>query len=315
MEEKKSQRLVKISLIQHGPHSEMIGKDSKEAATEWLLKKVDEIAAKERPDFMMPTELATIPYCCGIRDVKYFDWAEPIPGPTTELFAEKAKKYEMVFLLPIYEKAKVEGVRYNSVVVLGPDGKIIEGVLPDGSRVHRYAKMHIPSVVMPNGQHIDERFYFDGGPGFPIFHTPKGKIAVYICYDRHFPEGWIAFALQGAEVIFNPACAMLLTPERGAASEAMYTSELQTMAMQNIVWICATNRVGVEEVGGGKLYFYGKSAIYHPTGAIAAQASSKEADVINQVIDLEETARMRGFWSFYRYRRPELYGLVTKSMV
>lgn len=314
MPEKKSQRLVKISLIQHGPHS-AIKENIKEEITQWLLKKVDEVAEKERPDFMMPTELATTPYCCGVQDVRYFDWAEPIPGPTTELFAEKAKKYEMVFILPMYEKAKVEGVRYNSTVVLGPDGKIIEGIMPDGSRVNRFAKVHIPRLVLPTGQQIDERFYYDGGPGFPIFHTPKGKIGIYTCYDRHFPEGWRALSLQGAEVIFNPACAMILTPEKGAISKSMYTAELQTMAMQNIVWICAANRVGIEEVGGVKLDFYGMSAIYHPTGEIVAQASSTEAEVINQVIDLEETARMRGFWSFMRYRRPELYGLVCSPMV
>ncbi len=310
MPERKSQRLVKISLIQQGPQP-----DNKEEIIEELLKKVDEVAEKERPDFMMPTELATMPYCCGVQDVRYFDWAETIPGPTTELFAEKAKKYEMVFLLPIYEKASVEGIRYNSTVVLGPDGKIIEGIMPDGSRVKRYSKVHIPRVILPTGQQIDERFYFDGGPGFPTFQTPKGKIGIVICYDRHFPEIWRAMSLQGAEVVFCPACAMVLTPERGATSKAMYTSELQTMAMQNIIWICATNRVGIEEVQGVKLDFYGMSAIYHPTGEIVAQAPSTEPAVINHVIDLEETARMRGFWSYFRYRRPEQYGLVCSPML
>ena len=118
MPEKKSHRLVKVSLIQHGPHSEIPGKDAKEVTTEWLLKKVDEVAEKEKPDFMMPSELATTPYCCGVQDAKYFDWAEPIPGPATELFGEKAKKYEMVFILPIYEKAKVSDILYDNQVTV-----------------------------------------------------------------------------------------------------------------------------------------------------------------------------------------------------
>ena len=108
---------------------------------------------------------------------------------------------------------------------------------------------------------------------------------------------------------------MVLTPEKGAISQTIFHCCLQTMAMQNIIWICTANRVGVEEVGGVKLDFYGMSAIYHPTGEIVAQAASTEAEVINQVIDLEQTARMRGFWSFMRYRRPELYEQLCSPMV
>jgi N-carbamoylputrescine amidase len=265
---------------------------------------------------MMPIELATTPYFCGVRDTRYFEWAETIPGPTTERFGEMAKKYEMVFLLPMYEKVSMPGVRFNSVVVLGPDGKIIEGVMPDGSRVKRYAKVHIPAVVLPNGQHIDERFYFDGGPGFPVFHTPKAKIAAYICYDRHFPEGFRSYALQEVDIVFNPACAPRLAPPKPGleTSETIYTCELQTLAMQHIVWICNTNRVGVEEVQGVKLHFYGKSAIINPTGAVVQQALSETTEIITETIDLAISDRMRDFWSFYRYRRPELYGLLTKPM-
>ena len=310
MTQNTGQKPVKVSLIQQGAQP-----DDKEKVIADLLRTVDEVAQKERPDFMMPVEFATTQYVCGVQDTKYYEWAEPIPGPTTELFAEKAKKYEMVFLLPMYEKANVEGVLYNSVVVLGPDGKIIEGTMPDGSTIHRYAKMHIPRGFAPDGRQIDETFYFSGGSGFPTFQTPKGKIGILICYDRHYPEGWRMLALQGAEVVFNPACAMLLVPEKGATSKSMYVSELQTMAMQHCVWVCATNRVGIEEVQDVKLDFYGMSAFYHPTGEIVAQASSTEPEVLTQVIDLGLTSRMRTFWSYYRHRRPDQYTLIDKPMI
>ncbi len=187
--------------------------------------------------------------------------------------------------------------------------------MADGSKIHRYAKMHIPRGFAPDGRQIDETFYFSGGPGFPVFQTPKGKIGILICFDRHYPEGWRMLTLQGAEVIFNPACAMLLVPEKGATSKSMYIAELQTMAMQNCVWICATNRVGVEEVKDVKLDFYGLSGFYHPTWEMVALASSTEPEVLTQTIDLAETARMRSFWSYYKFRRPDQYTLIDSPMI
>lgn len=304
---------VKVSLIQHGPHND--GPNAKQNTIEQLLAMVDDTLAREHPDFLMPTELATTPYFCSVRDTRYFEWAEPIPGPTTELFAERARKYGTTILLPMYESASVQGVRYNSVVVLGPEGEIIEGRLPDGRKVKRYAKVHIPALALPDGRQLDERFYFNGGDDFPVFDTPKGTIGIYICYDRHFPEGWRTLALRGAQVVFNPACAVWFEPEKGARSESMYQFELQTMAMQNIVWVCAANRVGTENVQGALTRFYGKSAIYHPTGEIVAAASSEKPQVITHTVDLAEAARMRDFWSFFRFRRPNLYAPLTDPMI
>ena len=310
MSEQGRQRLVKITLIQQGPVRE-----EKQQIVEDLLKQVDEVAEKERPDFMMPIELCTTPYFCGVQKYEYFDWAERIPGPSTELFAEKAKKFEMVFLLPIFEKARIEGVYYNSTVVLGPDGSIIEGTLPDGSRVSCYRKNQIPRVAEIDGLRIDERFYFREGVGFSTFNTPKAKIGVVICFDRRFPESWRMCALQGAEIVFNPACAMLLNPKKGASTKAMYTAELQTRALENSFWVANTNKAGAETVGGVKLDFYGSSAIYHPTGAIVVKASDTNPEVISATIDLNEISITRQFLSYFKFRRPDAYTLINKPMV
>jgi N-carbamoylputrescine amidase len=310
MPQDERQRLVKVTLIQQGP----VGED-KQKIVEDLLKQVDEVAEKERPDFMMPIELCTTPYFCGVQKYEYFDWAEPIPGPSTELFAEKAKKFEMVFLLPIFEKGRIEGVYYNATVVLGPDGNIIEGTLPDGSRVNCYRKNQIPRVAEINGLRIDERFYFREGPGFCTFDTPKAKIGVVICFDRRFPESWRMCALQGVEIAFNPACAMLLNPKKGASTKAMYNAELQTRALENSFWVANTNKAGVETVGGVSFDFYGLSAIYHPTGAIVVKASDTEPQVISATIDVNEVAATRQFLSYFKFRRPDAYTLIGKSMV
>ncbi len=308
MAERKRRRLVKVSLIQRGPSPE-----NKEKIIEDLAKQVDEVAQREKPDFLMPVELATTPYFCGVRDDKYFAWAEPIPGPTTELFSEKAKKYEMCLLLPMFEKGKTAGVYFNSVVVLGPDGRIVEGTLPDNTKVHRYAKNHVPHARFPHVEY-DEAYYFTQGPGYPIFDTPKARIGIGICYDRRFPEGWRMVMLQGAEIVFIPGCVMLTYPERGAAIEAVYTAELQTRAFENNVWACFTNPAGIEEVQSVKTHFYGRSCIVHPSGDIVVQAPSNEEAVISATIDLEDMVSAPRVSHTWRYRRPEIYTLITRPV-
>ena len=174
------QRLVKISLIQRGPAPE-----DKDKTVEGNLKLVDEAAATEKPDFICFNELSTTPYFCMIKDDHYFSWAEPIPGPITQAFGEKAKKYGCTIIVPMYEKA--EDGYYNAAVVIGPDGKIIQGIMPDGSSIHRYAKLHTPisEKTTPTGKlYMWEGYYFKGGPGVPVFKTPKATIGITICLSR-----------------------------------------------------------------------------------------------------------------------------------
>lgn len=307
MAREKEDRLVKVTLIQRGPAAE-----DKEKTRRDLLAQFDEVLEKERPDFIMPIEICTTPYFPVVRDDRYFDWAEPIPGPTTELFAERARKYETCLLLPIFEKGKLEGVYYNSVVVIGPDGNIIHGITPDGTRVHRYAKTHIPAIMTSEGW-TDETYYFSPGSAFPVFDTPKARIGILICHDRRFPEAWREVVLQGAEMMFVPVDSMIVSPERGGSStEDMFVTELRTRALENCVWVCAANQGGVEQVQDKKHTFYGNSCIIHPTGKVVAQAPSSKPAVISATIDLAEVGRARRFMYTFKRRRPDLYKLITR---
>ena len=313
-------RLVKVSLIQQGPATE-----SKEDNITALLKKIDQVAEKEHPDFLMPTELSTTQYFPASRsDQKYFDWAEPIPGPSTKLVGEKAKKYEMCVIFPLFERASIKGVYYNSTVVIGPNGKLVEGIMPDGTRVLRHSKNHVPYMTTIPDRY-NERFYFKEGPGFPVFDTPKARIGIVICFERRFPESFRMIALQGAEVAFVPVCSFVLPPESGdyvlapesggASAEEMYTPELRTRALENCMWVCNANRVGVEEVQNQKTRFYGLSSIIHPSGNVVIQASSTQPEVISYEMDLEENNRVRHSLPTLKLRRPEIYTLLNKPMI
>jgi N-carbamoylputrescine amidase len=302
-------RLVKITLIQRGPAVE-----NKEKTLKDLLAQFDQVLEKEQPDFIMPIELCTTPYFPVVRDEKYFDWAEPIPGPSTELFAEKAKMYNTSVILPIFEKSALEGAYYNSAVIIGPDGKIIDGKMPDGTRVNRYAKTHIPAVKSLKGW-VDETFYFSPGPGFPVFETAKARIGILICHDRRFPEAWREVVLQGAEIVFVPVDSPGLGKEGGATFEDMFVVELRTRALENCVWVCAANQGGVETVQDKQHTFYGRSCIIDPTGKVVALAPSSKPAVISTIIDLEEVNKARDYLNTFKRRRPELYKLIQRPQV
>jgi N-carbamoylputrescine amidase len=308
MDVKKKKGFVRVSVIQQGPSTENVAKNRED-----FLQKVHNVAENKRPDFIMGPELCTTQYFCSVCNEKYFDWAEPIPGPTTELFSKAAKEYELCLILSIFEKTAVEGIYYNSTVVLGPDGEIIRGVMPDGTKVLRYIKNHIP-YLPSNPMNYNERFYFREGIGFPVFSTPKAKIGIVICFERRYSECFKMLALQGAEIVFNPSNIFLLTPEKGVATEDMYLAELRTRALESSIWICASNKAGAEIVQGKESLFYGTSSIIHPTGQIVAKAPRLEPAVLSYDLDLDEVRRARRFLPLYQIRRPELYGLLCKPI-
>jgi beta-ureidopropionase len=307
MSEKKP-RMIRISVFQHGPNTEDILQNR-----ERILRRVDKIAEKEKPDFLLLGELTVLPYIGAVLDTKYFEWAEPIPGPTTELFGEMAKKHGMCLMVGVFEKAGYEGVYYNSLVLLGPDGKIIEGIFPDGKKTLRYVKTHIPYVVRDPSKY-NEAFYFTPGFGWPIFNTPKARIGLTICFDRHFPEPFRILALQGAEIIFNPNVAMGFTATAGGASMAdTFLTELQSRAVENCVWVCVANKAGTEILQGQETFCYGQSAIIDPTGKIVAKALADEETVVTYEADLEDVVTARRTLPFFRARRPHLYTLITRE--
>jgi len=302
-------RIVNLSVLQQGPNNSENIDENRES----ILTKVDEIAEAEKPDFLLLGELTVLPYIGAVLDTRYFQWAEPVPGPTTEKFAQKAKKHGICILVGIFEKARYEGVFYNSLVLLGPDGKIVKGVFPDGKTTLRYAKTHIPYVVRDPSKY-NEAFYFTPGFGWPVFNTPKAKVGLTVCFDRHFPEPYRILALQGAEIVFNPNVAMGFKATAGGASMAdTFLTELQTRAVENSIWMCVANKAGTEILQDQETFCYGNSAVIDPTGKVVARAPQDTEAVISFAADLEDVVTSRLMLPLFRARQPHLYGEITRA--
>jgi N-carbamoylputrescine amidase len=236
-------------------------------------------------------ELFYGPYFCQVQDAAYYDYAESIPGPTTERFQALAAELGLVMILPMYEKEQ-EGVLYNTAAVLDADGSFLG----------KYRKHHIPQV---NG--FWEKFYFrPGNLGYPVFDTAVGKVGVYICYDRHFPEGWRALGLNGAQIVFNPSAT-----SRGLSSY-LWQLEQPASAVANEYFIGAINRVGIEPLGDDD--FYGQSYFVDPEGKFVGDVGdTNQPELIIRDLDLGLIKTVRERWQFYRDRRPESYdGLVAR---
>jgi len=231
-------------------------------------------------------EVFTQPYFCPSQDDKWYRAAEAIPdGPTTQLMQETAKEFGMVIVVPIYEE-EIPGVYYNTAAVIDADG----------SYLGKYRKTHIPQVAG-----FWEKFFFKpGNSDWPVFETAFCKLGVYICYDRHFPEGWRALALNGAEYIVNPSATV------AGLSQYLWELEQPASAAANGVFIGAINRVG-EEAPWNIGRFYGSSYIVNPRGKIEAQASGDQDELLVHEIDLDMVREVRNQWQFFRDRRPELY--------
>jgi N-carbamoylputrescine amidase len=235
-------------------------------------------------------ELFYGPYFCQVQDAAYFEYAESIPGPTVERFQALAAELEMVMVLPIYEREHA-GMLYNTAAVVDADGKLLG----------KYRKTHLPQV-----HGFWEKFYFrPGNLGFPVFDTAVGKVGVYICYDRHFPEGWRALGLNGAELVFNPSAT-----SRGLSSY-LWKLEQPASAVANEYFIGAINRVGIEDLGDDD--FYGTSYFVDPEGQFVGEpADGHQAELIVRDLDMGLLEEVRKRWAFYRDRRPETYGDLTR---
>jgi len=237
-------------------------------------------------------EVFTQPYFCPSQDSKWYAAVEKIPdGHTTRLMQEYAKKYSMVIVVPIYEE-EIPGVYYNTAAVIDADGKYLG----------KYRKSHIPQVAG-----FWEKFFFKpGNLGYPVFNTAYCRLGVYICYDRHFPEGWRALALNGAEYIVNPSATV------AGLSQYLWQLEQPASAAANGCYIGAINRVGTEapwNIGT----FYGSSYFVNPRGQIIAQASGDKDELLVSDLDMNMVREVRNLWQFFRDRRPETYGGLTEQ--
>ncbi|MFD3743519.1 nitrilase-related carbon-nitrogen hydrolase [Nocardia sp. NPDC058633] len=232
-------------------------------------------------------ELFYGPYFCQRQDTKFYDYAESVPGPTTERFAALAAELNMVMVLPVYER-EMDGLLYNTAAVIDADGCYLG----------KYRKHHIPQVTG-----FWEKFYFrPGNLGWPVFDTAVGKVGVYICYDRHFPEGWRALGLAGAEIVFNPSAT-----SRGL-SGYLWKLEQPASAVANEYYVGAINRVGIESEYGDN-DFYGTSYFVDPEGKFVGEVASDTApELVVRDLDMDLIKIVRERWAFYRDRRPDAYG-------
>jgi N-carbamoylputrescine amidase len=282
-------RLVRCGLIQS---RNVLGADRelpaiKQAMVDHHVELVAD-AARQGVKILCLQELFYGPYFCAEQETKWYHLTERVPdGPTISLVRELAKQHQMVIIAPIYEEEQA-GIYYNTAAVIDPDGAYLG----------KYRKTHIPHCK-PG---FWEKFYFrPGNLGYPVFETAYAKVGVYICYDRHFPEGARALGLNGAEIVFNPSATV------AGLSEYLWKLEQPAHAVANGYFVGAINRVGTEapwNIGE----FYGSSYFCDPRGQIIAEGPRDKDAVVVADLNLDLIEDVRAVWQFYRDRRPDAYG-------
>lgn len=287
---------VDVLVVQCGPAQE-----SPKLNTEANVELIVEATKDRKPNIIVFSELSTTQYFCGFNDPRWFDLAEPLDGPNMQVFREIARELGSHILFSFYERGAVKGEFFNSVAVIDGVGNLVPGVLPDGRQVRCYRKNHIPDQYSYTPG-LNERYYFKGGPGLPVFETPYGRIGCLICYERSFPEAWRVLALHGAEIIFLPTAAW------GPYRADSWDFELRAAAMQNGVFVVAPNKGGIEETEADRPFF-GNSVVFNPMGELIEKGPSREGPATFFVtLDLNEVYQHGKRYTFFRDRRPELYG-------
>ncbi|MCH7574879.1 MAG: acyltransferase [Candidatus Marinimicrobia bacterium] len=280
-------RIVKSGLIQMSlgkTEGEGTIDEIKEAMLQKHLPLIEE-AGKQGVQILCLQEIFNTPYFCPGQDAKWYASAEAVPGPTVDRMAEFAKKYEMVMIVPVYEQEQ-PGLLYNTAAVIDADGTYLG----------KYRKNHIPHT-----SGFWEKFFFrPGNLGYPVFETRYARIGIYICYDRHFPEGARALGLNGAEIVYNPSATV------AGLSQYLWQLEQPAHAVANGYFMGCSNRVGIEKPWDlGR--FYGSSYFVDPRGQIFEQGSEDQDELIVAELDLDMIDEVRSTWQFYRDRRPESY--------
>lgn len=246
-----------------------------------------EQAASQGAQVACLQELFYGPYFCAEQNRRWYEMTERVPdGPTIQLMRDLAAKLGVVLIVPVYEE-DLTGVYYNTAAVIDADGEYLG----------KFRKVHLPHCE-PG---FWEKFYFrPGNLGYPVFDTKVGRVGVYICYDRHFPEGWRALGLAGAEMVFNPSATV------AGLSEYLWKLEQTAAAANNMYFVGALNRPGIEppwNIGE----FYGQSYFANPKGEILAEGKRSEDDLVIADLDLSMIREIRNVWQFYRDRRPDTY--------
>lgn len=274
--------LIQMSLPANPPSSRAA---LKQAMVDKHLPFIEE-AGKRGVQILCLQEIFHGPYFCPSQDAVWYDTAEPVPGGATiRLMQDLAKTHRMAMVVPVYE-LEMAGVYYNTAAVIDADGTYLG----------KYRKTHIPQVAG-----FWEKFFFrPGNLGYPVFRTAYATIGVYICYDRHFPEGARALGLAGAEIVFNPSATV------AGLSEYLWKLEQPAHAVANGYFVGAINRVGREapwNIGE----FYGQSYFCDPRGQFVATGSRDRDELVVADLNLDLIKEVRDLWQFYRDRRPETY--------
>jgi N-carbamoylputrescine amidase len=247
-------------------------------------------------------ELATTIYFCFGHDKKWFETAEPIPGPAVNCLATVAKETGTVIVYPLYENDN--GTLYNTAAVLGPDGNLIG----------KYRKMSVPQIlrtVKPGETPADERFFFaPGNLGFPVFDTPFGvKIGILICYDRHFPEAARILGLKGAHLMIVP------TATYREWIREVWEIELRGHAIANMFYVGGVNKVGKDVGGAADRHYFGTALFIDPKGNVMGRAGDKQDEILYADIDPKACDDTRDLWGFFKFRRPDAYGEILKEKI
>jgi beta-ureidopropionase len=240
-------------------------------------------------------ELFYGPYFAAEQDTRWYAFTEKVPdGPTVRLMQEQARRHGMAMVVPVYEE-EATGVYYNTAAVLDADGTFLG----------KYRKNHIPHCL-PG---FWEKFYFKpGNLGYPVFKTRFATIGVYICYDRHFPEGGRLLGLRGAEIVFIPSATTT------GHSDNLWKVEQTSMAIANGYFVGTNNRVG-REAPWNFGEFYGSSYFCDPYGQILAMGSRDKDELVTADLDLDLIPKVRAHWQFYRDRRPESYADIARDLL
>lgn len=244
-------------------------------------------------------ELFASKYFCQSEDHSQFQLAESIPGPTTERLSKIAQQKQVVIVAGIFER-RTAGLFHNSAVVIDSDGSL----------AGHYRKMHIP-----DDPYFYEKFYFTPGDlGFQSIKTSVGEVGVCICWDQWFPEAARLTCLQGAQILVYPTAIGWQAPEKaqyGASQLNAWQTMMRSHAIANGVFLVAPNRVGTE----GHIEFWGSSFIADPYGNMLAVASDHEDAILTADCDLDLVETARTHWPFFRDRRIDAYGDLTRRFV
>ena len=262
--------------------------------------------AKRGAQLVVLQELHNTLYFCQTEDVDLFDLAETIPGPSTKLYCELAKKLGVVIVASLFEK-RAAGLYHNTAVVIESNGEI----------VGKYRKMHIPDDPA-----YYEKFYFTPGDlGFHPIQTSLGKLGVLVCWDQWYPEAARLMAMQGAEMLIYPTAIGYAdndTPEEQQRQRMAWQTVMRGHAVANGLPVIAVNRVGFEPDPSGQtagIQFWGTSFVAGPQGEIIYEASTDEEESIIVEMDMDRSEQVRRWWPFLRDRHIDAYGDITKRFI